>query len=243
MGESRPRAVRVTPDQKPVDQARREFEQSLLRQGAVQFDMAVGDQLRRVTALPEVMADIRVSGEPETRRNIIGHGHSAQAKLDQTAAHRGLLSEQSSVRIASSTGFDFGDEHYRLDLVDAPDELRSAVLALWQKMESNTALYADHPEDMPAQLQAEYATLRERYGEIVRAISAVKAAETTIEEFPADSKVPYDQARMNRLPASDQQIFTSYRAKGWAKLGGKQRAHYRELKERLEAVPQANAAK
>ena len=237
MGE--PRGIPLRTEKRTPEQARRELEQSLLQQGAVQFDMTIGEQPRRVTALPEEMTAVPVVGELETRRNIIGQGHKAQFQLDRAQTGR-LFPEQPSVRIAGQVGFDFGDAHYRLDLADAPDELRTAVVALWNKMERNQALYADNPADMPAALQAEYQMLQERYGKI---IEAIRKTETTIEEFPAGSAVPYDRPHMNRLPASDQEIFSSYRAKGWNNLGKRQREHYRELRARLEASPQANAAK
>ncbi|MBI4406977.1 MAG: hypothetical protein HY565_00565 [Candidatus Kerfeldbacteria bacterium] len=215
----------------PVE-ARRQLEASILQQGGIK----VGD----VVVLPEVIRSIAVGGEVETRRAMIGHGHSAQARLEAAATDDILQTPDAYVEITASTDPQLQDRRFKIDLSDAPTQLHDAVLSRWEKMEKNEALYKDNPKDMPQDLKAEYDATRQRYAEMV---PAIRETDAKIVEFPANSRVPYNPPSMNRLPASDRDIFASYRLKGWKNLGGNQREHYRELKARLEDTSLADAAK
>ncbi len=215
----------------PADQARREFENSLRQQGAVEFSMAVGETEQRVVALPEVVGLQAQGGEIETRRPVL---QKAQGELSKERPE--MQPDVDRYVVVHGSGFDFGEQHYRLDLLDAPDELREAIQNKWDTIITNEkVLGADGPKDAVAEIQRD----KTHYAEI---IAAIEASNNTPDAFPAESPVPYDHNRMKRLPADDQIIFASYRKKGWARLGGRQRAHYQELRARLEQAPENVAA-
>lgn len=239
MAEPRPRGIRLGIDHRNPDQARQDFERTLLQQGGIEFNMLVGESTKRVVALPEVVRPTAISGDIETKRSVL---HRAQMEAAQRQSE--FIDDVKGYVAITGSGFDFGDEHYRLDLLDAPAELQAAVQKKWEALLANEKIV---DADAPQALRDELALVRSRYEAIASAMRSAKPlAElpvAVIEDFPEHSTVPYDQVRMNRIPASDQEIFASYRAKGWRNLGKKQREHYQALKARLEATQEADAAK
>ena len=235
MGE--PRGIPLRVEHKTTEQVRQEFELGLRKQGAVAFTMDVDGQMQSIVALPEVVRPVAASGDIETKRNLL-----AKAQREALQHIPELTADVDVYVQVIGTGFDFGDEHYRLDLADAPAELRAAIQAKWDALLRNEQIV---DATAPAALHQELAAVRSRYGEIVTAMQSAESQDVGSDEenFPANSRVPYDLNQMNRLPASDQDIFTAYRQKGWANLGKHQRNHYRALKARLEATSQAHAAK
>lgn len=245
---SEPRGIQLRTEKRTPEQARRQLEQQILQQGGVSFNVDAAD-LDHLTASGVESTDVRPSKvtvllQPET--NIVGTDFNVQSggKKSKNAELRGELMNSElptgKLVVAQSTDALFSGQSYVMDLSDAPSSLQMAIDQAWAHLEKDSkALGGDLPPELIARKKVLEPIMRLRLPDVPEPV----VAGDNVEDFPASSRVPYDPAQMNRVPASDQVIFAAYHDKGWRNLGKRQREHYRALKARLEATQELDAAK
>ena len=246
MGE--PRGISLRTEKRTPEQARRQLEEQLLKQGGVSFNVEQTD-LDTLAASGVESTDVSPSRitillQPET--NIVGTDFNVQngGKKARNAERRGELmnSEFPTGRlvVAQSTDALFSGQNYAMDLSDAPSSLQTAIDQAWGNLQRDSAAYkGDLPPELIARKKMLEPIMRLRLPDVPEPV----VAGDNVEDFPVGSRVPYNPEQMNRVPASDQVIFAAYRDKGWKNLGKRQREHYRELKTGLEDTRAADAAK
>lgn len=241
----------------PANEALRRLERRIQKEGGVTFD-AVAGQTNTEVMVDKSGVDLSQTSVLLGRERTINtteHGRPATGKkADQLRARGGMNDSTSEFRtgkviVEESTDPTYNSAVYEADLSDAPDALQNAVDQAWASIQANEIALAKQGEELPPELQARKKRLQpivearraaQMQAEAPTASLTVEAASEktggTVEDFPAGSITPYNLDQMNRLPAPDQKIFESYRTKGWANLGKRQREDYRALKAKLDAA-------
>ncbi len=246
MGEPRPGGIRIgTIERRTPEQARHELDRRIMEAGGVHFSPTETERGQHTAANPfGDSAQEAVLLKPQVDLVGLDFDPAHGGKKLRNAELRGELSRSTiptgKIEITQSTDPNYNQQQYEMDLSDAPASLQAGVDAAWATLQQNLMIFADHPKDTPAELLRQKALLE-----------PIMALRIKDEPAPADEPEPVvnlpvrtaDNAKRERpAPAADEVIFAAYRRKGWNNLGKRQRAHYRELKIRLEAAAQKDAA-
>ncbi len=203
-------------EQRTHEQTKQALERHILQQGGVKFELAhdvletgsatvpdsvekvslhYGDKTKQsVAVLLEVVRPIEMPGDQGKNVKSTGTFPKAEAPYVEIAA-----TDDPSLR----------GTRYQLNLSDAPKELRVAVLKKWADNESNAAVLAGHA-DVPANLLAEVAAIKQMYEPIIGAMKmtadvvqrAVKPAEVKLAPPKPVAEIPRAATTRSRAKES-----------------------------------------